>query len=182
MYPDSTHNSCFVFLAGVHGVGKTTLCRTVFEPSGFHCVTASNIIKGYGGEVSLDKSVGDIGGNQRKLIGGIAALRTVHRQFLVDGHYALLNKQGEVERIPTTVFRAMAPDCSIVLTDAPEKIAERLMARDQKTWPVELVAQIQQAEVEHAEAVSKEAGIPFRMFTLQEASTRVPQFITEIIR
>ena len=139
-----------IFLAGVHGVGKTTLCRTTFEPTGFHCVSASSIIKSRAGEVCSKKSVEAIDDNQRKLIQGVDSLRLEYTRLVIDGHFVLLNKERQVERIAVSVFSAMRPDLIILLHDAPTEIATRLSLRDGERWEPDLIERLQNEERSHA--------------------------------
>ena len=37
--------SSIIFLGGIHGVGKTTMCENFFASSGYYCVTANVFVK-----------------------------------------------------------------------------------------------------------------------------------------
>lgn len=169
-----------VFLAGVHGVGKTTLCRTRLEPTGFHCVSASSIIKLRAGEVCSKKSVEAIDDNQRKLIQGVDSLRLQYTRLVIDGHFALLNKEQQVERIPVSVFRAMRPDFMILLHDEPAEIAARLSLRDGEKWEPNLIERLQNEERSQAKLVAAHLNVRLEVLALSKASADINQLLFTI--
>jgi len=169
-----------VFLAGVHGVGKSTLCRTTFGLTGFHCVSASSIIKSRAGEVYSDKSVGAIDDNQRKLIEGVDSLRLQYARLVIDGHFALLNKERQVERIAAPVFRAIRPDLMILLYDDPSEIAMRLSHRDGRKWESELIEWMQNEERVHAELVAADLNVRLEAISFANASVEIDQLLQKI--
>ena len=65
-----------IFVAGIHGVGKTTGCMAVAEELGIPYYTASQIIKGEKASAVVEQSklVADIDENQRLLIQGVSKL------------------------------------------------------------------------------------------------------------
>ena len=60
--------SSIIFLGGIHGVGKTTICEKIFTLSGYYCITASSLIREYGTKPDDSKKVRNITDNQVKLI------------------------------------------------------------------------------------------------------------------
>lgn len=169
-----------VFLAGVHGVGKTTLCRTTLEPTGFHCVSASSIIKSRAGEVCYKKSVEAIDDNQRKLIKGVDSLRLEYTRLVIDGHFALLNKERQVEKISVSVFREMRPDLIILLHDAATEIATRLSLRDGEKWDPDLIERLQNEERSHAKWVAADLNVRLEVLSSAKASAELDQILTII--
>lgn len=156
--------SSFIFFGGIHGVGKTTLCERVFAPAGYHCITASSLIKTYGLKTDQDKLVEDIADNQTALIEQLKYEKESHSLLLLDGHYCLINSQNQFEPIDVEVFRKMNPSIFILLKDSPEEIAKRLSKRDGKEWDQFFVTQFQTAEERHAQHVSVELKIPLEVF------------------
>lgn len=153
-------NRTLIFFAGVHGVGKTTACKQFWEPAGFHCVTASSIIKAAKGDVNTSKRVGDINANQNLLIDGVAALRSTQSLLLIDGHFVVMNRLGEPEKIDIGVFKQLNPNVIVCLKDDPSAILQRLRDRDERL-PVFDVAALQDSEVTHAEWVAQQLAVPF---------------------
>lgn len=158
----------FVFLGGIHGVGKTTACERVFIPAGYHCVTASSLIKAYGVRSDQNKRVENVADNQAALIAQLALEKECHNQLLLDGHYCLISSKGTFESIDIDVFRQIKPSAFILLKDCPSVIAQRLKNRDGKTWDQSFVEQFQVAEEQHAQYISHELNIPLHIFSNED--------------
>ena len=154
----------FIFLGGIHGVGKTTLCEQIFAPAGYYCITASMLIKAYGLDIDRDKRVKDVVDNQTALIEQLKTVKQSHQQLLLDGHYCLINSQNQFESIDVDVFRKMNPSAFILLKGCPKEIAKRLSNRDGKEWDQVFVKRFQVAEDEHARYVSGKLKIPLKVF------------------
>lgn len=160
MHPPSTRDRIFVFFAGVHGVGKTTACRLLWEPAGFHCVTASAIIKAAKGDVNSSKRVADVDENQRLLVESVGNLRCSWDRLLMDGHFVIMNHQGVPELIDVSVFEKLSPSVIVCLEDDPAVILERLRDRDSQV-PIANVEAMQDTEIAHAERVAQHLDVPF---------------------
>ncbi len=135
----------FVFLGGVHGVGKTTLCNTAFAEARFHCVTASSLIKAFKSNIDKNKRVEGIADNQVLLLKQLKIEKEKHKRLLLDGHFCLINNCDQIEPIAIDVFRAISPDLLILLKGNPSTIAERLTMRDGKPWSSNFIRQFQEA-------------------------------------
>lgn len=157
------NSSSFVFLGGVHGVGKTTACNTVFVEAGYCCVTASSLIKTFKSNTDKGKRVNDIAYNQAALLKQLAIERQKHDQLLLDGHFCLINSRDQIEPIAVDVFNAINPDLLILLKGDPEVIAERLTRRDGKPWSLTFIQQFQEAEERHAQLISRKLNTPLKV-------------------
>ena len=98
-----------IFVAGVHGVGKTFLTSRLPADLGLRHTSASKLIKE---EATLqtwgvDKRVGDIEGNQLALTAAVRRHNTAGERLLLDGHFVLLDTVGNFVEIPVEVFRAL---------------------------------------------------------------------------
>lgn len=168
----------FIFLAGVHGAGKSSVCQSVFEPAGFHCVSASSIIRNAAGEVRPTKTVVNVDSNQAKLLDGVSELKLSHRWLILDGHFVLLRPDKEFERIDVAVYRELNPDAIIVMKAAPELIASRLGSRDATSWNPNFVERFQDCEIEHASRIAAELKIPIQIL---ECTDDAKQLISKLI-
>jgi len=156
----SSQDGQFIFFAGVHGVGKTTACRQLWEPAGFHCVTASAIIKAAKGDVTRSKRVTDVDANQRLLVESVVNLRCTWTRLLMDGHFVIMNGQGALEMINISVFEQLSPSVIVCLRDDPAVILQRLRDRDSNVL-IANIETMQVAEIEHAERVAQQLDVPF---------------------
>lgn len=151
-----------IFLGGVHGVGKTSMCAGVSERFGLQIISASAIIREESAQLSSDSrtAVLNVGGNQGLLVRGVQRIvADPHDRYLLDGHFALRTLAGHIEAIDTDVFRATGVSGLICLIDDPAAIARRLSARDSEVHDVIAISQLQAAELNSAEAVSRTLGL-----------------------
>jgi adenylate kinase len=163
----------FLFLAGVHGSGKTSMCGMVFQPAGFHCASASSIIRNANGEVSASKHVSNVDSNQQKLLAGLSVLKQNHPLLLIDGHFAVVRADRTIALIEPEVFCAMAPDAVIIMKAEPEIIAERLASRDGQVWPIDFISEFQACEIEHAKKVTDAINVSLHVIESKEEAVRL---------
>ena len=144
-----------IFLGGIHGAGKDTACKEVFSPLGYIWTTAGKLIDASGAK----KQVANVRDNQRILLQQLGSFRGKHYRSLLNGHFTLINQEGDIEPIGTDVFAAMKADELILLTGPPKEIAARLQQRDGKKWSVAFVTEFQRYEEKRAHEVAKEIGV-----------------------
>ncbi|MCM1099790.1 MAG: ATP-binding protein [Clostridium sp.] len=153
-----------IFLSGIHGVGKTFFCNLVKEELGIKSYSASQLIaekrnKGF----RADKFVSDIDDNQLLLIEAIDELRQSQEEFILDGHFCLLDACGKVTRIPYNTFELLKPDAIILLTEKPDIIAERRFQRDNIIQDICEIREFQETETQYAQEVSQNFGVPLQI-------------------
>lgn len=153
-----------IFLSGIHGVGKTYFCNLVKDELGIKSYSASQLIttrrnKGFG----VDKFVPDIDDNQMLLIKAIDDFRKNDEEFILDGHFCLLNARGEITRIPYNTYTLLKPDVIILLTEKPEIIAERRFRRDKIRQDIREIKEFQDAEKQYAKEISQNLGISLKI-------------------
>ncbi|ARO88760.1 AAA family ATPase [Nitrosospira lacus] len=151
-----------IFVAGIHGVGKTTGCMAVAEELGIPYYTASQIIKGEKASAVVEQSklVADIDENQRLLIQGVSKLIKGGR-FLLDGHFTIQRESdGGIQAVPVDIFRQLRIEGIVTYTDAPSKIAKRMQLRDGVLPSVGLLQAHQEAEIAHAKHVAAVLSVP----------------------
>ena len=120
-----------IFVSGVHGVGKSYFCNLVKDSVGIETYSASALIATKKrSEFAKNKLIPDIDENQQFLLWAVDELRTLCQNFILDGHFCLLNASGEVQRIPYGTFAMLKPDAIVLLTENPEIIASRRRKRD----------------------------------------------------
>lgn len=150
-----------VFIGGVHGVGKSTLIQTAISRSDITVMTASEIIKWNEISSAQNKKVNDIDDTQNKLIEGLRNKVDYSHNYILDGHFCLLDKDGEVQKVPFETFRAINPIGIVILLESSTKIVQRLNKRDGQSYSVELIHRFQEQESEYAKEVASILSIPF---------------------
>lgn len=162
-----------IFIAGIHGVGKTHLGKSAAETLGLRYATASQLIREERGRGTWGhgKLVDEVEQNQAALVAAMQRLRSAGEQVLLDGHFVLRKSVGVHERLPPVVFRALDCTAVVVLTCAPEKVRQRLIGRGDETWSELEITQFAGSEVEHARSVCNELGV--RLAILHEPEQHV---------
>jgi adenylate kinase len=168
-----------IFIGGIHGVGKTSLCKDLSDRYNMPHYSASQLISEEKKEVySQNKLIPDIVQNQDFLSASINRLG-ISDWFLLDGHFCLLNQESEITRIPLNTFRNISPNSIIVLTDSISSIQDRFSQRDSYRFDHHLLQSFQNKEIEYAEEVSSELLIP--SLTVQVGDTKtIHKFIEEL--
>lgn len=144
-----------IFISGVHGVGKSYFCNIVKEQLGINTYSASTLIAARKQKpFSPDKLVADIDINQQYLLAAIDDLRRSGDNFILDGHFCLLNAEGTVTRIGAETFTSLHPEAIILLTEDPKVIAARRKERDGISYDVDEIRLFQDEETAYAKEIA----------------------------
>lgn len=150
-----------IFVSGIHGVGKSFFCNIVKNKLGLNSYSASQLINAKSSKAfSKDKLVSDIYDNQRLIVTAVDELRKTEREFILDGHFCLLNVEGVITRIPPNTYMSLQPDRIILLIEKPEVIVERRFKRDGILHKISEVSEFQNEEQLYAEEIAKQLGVP----------------------
>lgn len=154
-----------LFVAGVHGVGKTTICRRVAKETSIPHFTASEIIKDESFENAFGESMlqKNTNANQEILIHGVERrLGSVGRKLILDGHFTLLNDSKEIVEISIEFFKRLSLDAIVVFHDIPHLISLRLKKRDGVHMDETHIKAHQESELHHANLIATSLQIPIR--------------------
>lgn len=163
-----------LFLAGIYGVGKSTLGETLSQRQGIPFYSAGDLISQVNGEIyGANKVVADKVGNQDILAIQIDRLLKQYDRILLAGHFCIVNKHGEVDCLPQDAFKNLHLDKIILLEAEEEQVLDHLRVRDAKKYSPELVAALMQTEREMAYAVSAELNCPIATHCMTYSSTDV---------
>ena len=149
------------FIGGIHGVGKGTICKEITSRTNLSHITASEVLKW--NEISLleNKLVENISSTQDRLIYGLENLIVESKEYLLDGHFCLLNSFGVPSKINEETFDIINPKIILVVIDDVQKIIERLESRDHKKYDVEVLTELQEMEIEYGKYLSKKYCVPY---------------------
>lgn len=161
-----------IFVAGVHGVGKTYLASRLPGTLGLMHTSASKLIKEERAMLNWreDKRVSDVAGNQIALAAAVKRHNAAGTRLLLDGHFVLLNSHGEFSRLGTEVFRALNLDGVVLLEADIDTIAVRIRERDDRESDLGHTAEFLAAERTQAQLVCEELGIPLRILNAPSTS------------
>ena len=167
-----------IFISGVHGVGKSYFCNLVKEITGIECFSASTLIKERKKQgFPADKRVADIDENQLYLLAAVDDLRASLGEFLLDGHFCLLNREGVITRISLDTFTTLKPEAIILLTEDPEIIAQRRQTRDGVEHKASDIKAFQDEEAKYAKEVSELLQVPLKISTGSNDIENTVEFI-----
>ncbi|KHL94561.1 hypothetical protein QW71_17340 [Paenibacillus sp. IHB B 3415] len=150
-----------VFVAGIHGVGKTYLCDRLSIELDVPRFSASKLIskqKDY--EFTNSKKVEQIQENQGFLIDAIHNYTEEFPAILLDGHFCLLNKEEGIERLPEETFDKLNPVCILLKIEEVPIIADRLKERDGIDYDADFLGDFQNSEIEYAREIAEKYSIP----------------------
>lgn len=166
-----------IFCSGIHGVGKDYFTRKIEEELGIKSYSASELISEYGKvEFENDKKTKNIGNNQEYLLQAIRS-GNLPKEYILNGHFCLLNDNGEPERIPIETFYGLNLSRIIVLKEKPEIIVARRMIRDRQEVSVEDTKIFQEEEISYGKEVARKLGIPIGIFDARNETKQATKFI-----
>lgn len=152
-----------IFVAGIHAVGKTTLCKQAEKTKGIVHYSASGLIREEKASAVPEqgKAVSEVNTPQQHLIRAVRRILPKHDgNILLDGHFSLLLATGKIETIEVSVFHMLGVERVVVLHDEPEAIAARWSQRDGGAVDLAMVDAHQKEELCHARHVTRVLSIP----------------------
>jgi adenylate kinase len=154
-----------IFISGVHGVGKTTMCSLASAELGILHKSASQLIKEAKENKTTDrlKLVDDVDGNQILLVNSLSAIRNSQQQLLLDGHFVLFDSSKRTIEIETKVFSQLGIDSIVLIVDQARSIADRLGRRDMNgIFSLEEIEDFQRLEARRAEEVASDLNLTLK--------------------
>ena len=147
-----------IFVGGIHGVGKSTICKKLCNDLVIEYLSASKLISDYNNKLSrnnldVGKLVNDIGQNQDILARAVKEYAGQNEIYLLDGHFTLLDSSGNIQSIPLSTFGTLTLAAIVVLTDDPAAIQKKLSSRDGEQFDLKLLEAMQIQELTNAEQV-----------------------------
>ena len=170
-----------IFIAGIYGVGKSTLCDGLKEKFNISSFSAGDLISEINGETyGKNKVVKDKDKNQKILITAVKKKLEEQSTFLLAGHFCIFNKNCDVEVIPDFVFKEI-PISKIILLEADvQKIVDNIKRRDSKAYGIDAVERLGLAERAQAENISALLGVPLYIHQMQFTQKDVEEVSTII--
>ncbi|ASF99816.1 hypothetical protein B9J80_05730 [Vibrio sp. V12_P9A6T4] len=146
-----------IFISGVHGVGKSTLCSQINKHIHIMAYSCSDLIKANSSYIEASKVVDKAEANQKALITGLSTIND--EKILLDGHFCLIGQDETIIELDYQVFEQINPDVVVnVVADAKE-IHRRLMLRDDTCISLELIDKLQRQESRNSHEFCFERGI-----------------------
>ncbi|MBC7555471.1 MAG: AAA family ATPase [Chryseobacterium sp.] len=175
-------SSNIAFIGGIHGVGKSTICRQICNEIKLEYLSASELIKW--NDINSDfknKKVDNISATQERLFIGLKNIIHNNKYYLLDGHYCLLNSANEIVNVPLETFKLINPFSLNIVAGEIIEIKNRLEKRDNRLYDQELLKRMQESELNYARYLSNTLGVTLNIGTQDDFSellTSVRAFIT----
>ncbi len=158
-----------IFVGGVHGVGKGTLCKEIATQFNIEHLVASELIKWSEiNRVPVQKGVANINKTQDKLILALDKRCSEAKAYLLDGHFCLFNREHEPTNVPLDTFRKINPIIMLLIKDSPDAIKERLEKRDGIKYDGQIIGSLQDSEISNAKFISQKLNCQLIIFESRE--------------
>ncbi len=161
-----------VFVSGIHGVGKGTLCGALQQKLGYPIYSCSDLIKQNSEYVESSKVVSNAEKNQLALLAGLEKIED--DVIILDGHFCLVGKENQIIELGFETFDAIRPDKIINVTCDEHIVYQRLMDRDGTSLKVSVLKTLQQRECERSKDFARSRHIPIQNY--QSGSVYEPVF------
>lgn len=151
-----------IFVAGIHGVGKTFLASRAAPNAGLLHTSASKLIREERTSPTWgsDKRVTDVDANQIALATAIKRHNEVGTRLLLDGHFVLLDGEGEMIHLGADVFSSLSLSRVLLIEADVNTVAQRIEGRDQRQVSIDHLQAFMEAERNQAQKVCAEIHIP----------------------
>lgn len=157
----------YIFLAGIHGVGKSTLAANLENKLNLKSFSVSDLIRKAGKNLdSSDKKTEGISQNQELWKMELNKLKISEEILLLDGHFCLLDKNNNIITLPFATFEGTQMSKIILMQKNPQTIRGNLLNRDNKEYSIGFLQELQDIEKQQATKYSKENNI--RLFVYDE--------------
>lgn len=169
-----------IFFAGIHGVGKTYLAQKIEKNLGIPRYLASKLISSKRKvDYRINKKVDDIALNQNLLFEALKERNLFDKVIILEGHFCLLNKHGEIERIPCQVFQELNLRAIVLIFEEPTKIIQRFNNRGMEDFDLNFIEKFQKEEIDYAKEIATELNVPL---IIEKSSEFEEDIIKELIK
>lgn len=157
-----------IFLAGIHGVGKSTLMNKIKEVNNIAIYSASELISTIKtSDYIKNKNRKNIGSDQNILLKAIE-LFVKEKKYILDGHFCLLNNNDQITRIPSTIFEELKIEIIFILTAEINTIIHRLKKRDGINYNYDMISQFQNEEIKYGKEIADKLKKNLEVLTNEE--------------
>lgn len=144
-----------LFVGGIHGTGKSSVCEILAEKLGFIHLSVSKIIRWKGErEYSVGKKARSPMFYQNYFVNYLKDTIDSQKKYVIDGHYCLIETNKNIYSVPYKIFEIVNPILFIVLWDFPDAIVKLLEERDRKIYSLSFVENFQRMELSHAQKIA----------------------------
>lgn len=156
-----------IFIAGVYGTGKSTMCSALSERLHIPAFSAGDLISAINGEqYGANKAVANKDNNQVLLAERVRELNHENGQIILAGHFWIFNADNGVEVLPESVYSALGITRIVLLESDIQTIIANLRRRDGKDYSEKGVSTLIEKEREQSERISKQLKCPLDIYKM----------------
>jgi adenylate kinase len=150
-------NGSTIFIAGVYGTGKSTMCSALSERLYIPSFSAGDLISMINGEqYGANKAVSNKENNQVLLAKRVQELNQEYEKIILAGHFCIFNADNSIEILPESVYSALNIKRIVLLEADIQKIIANLRYRDGKEYSEKSINLLVEKEREQSERISKQ--------------------------
>lgn len=171
-----------IFVAGVYGVGKSTLCELMSKYSLIPFFSAGDLISKVNGEqYGANKVVNDKDKNQYILANEVNKKLGQHKRIILAGHFCIFDMNNHVVQLPESVFEKLSIEKILLLEADPIRILDNLKKRDNREYELTQIYSLLKSESAAAELVSQKINCPLKIHNMKFDATDL-QLCKELIK
>ncbi|MED3396081.1 AAA family ATPase [Bacillus wiedmannii] len=168
----------YIFLSGIHGVGKSTLVKKLKNDIELEAFSISDLIRKAGNKIETSrKSTDNISMNQEMWKNELNNLELSCSKLLLDGHFCLLNHENKIAPLDFETFKGTNMVKIIFMKNKSQVISERLSKRDSIKYSNELLTDFQETEMRQAIKYSRENNVKLFIYDEAEPYSELIKFI-----
>jgi len=153
-----------IFVAGVYGVGKSTLCKLLGKALNVPFFSAGDLISQVNGEkYGINKTVKNMVYNQNILATEVEKRLKQSPVILLAGHFCIFDKYNKVESLPCNVFDKLYLEQILLLEADVIRLIKNLKLRDNMYYEYNQILRLQNEERTVAKQIAKHIGCPFNI-------------------
>lgn len=177
-----------ILVCGIHGSGKDQYSTILKLKKNMNTYTASQLINQTLplGQYKT-KKIDQIDTRQYILLDAIKEILYHEKNFILNAHLCLINKNGEVERISSDIFRNM-PITEIHLVEcSAREIGQRIYRRDEISWDTIFIQSFLEEEKRYAIELSQLLKVPLSIINTSASNKKniilpiAPKYIGKIL-
>lgn len=167
-------NGKTIFIAGVYGTGKSTLCTSLSTHLNIPFFSASDLISEINGEkYGAKKAVKNSTNNQLILAERVKTLNNKYPFILLAGHFCIFKSDLTVDVLPASVFVGLNLAKIILLESETEIVVSHLDMRDKKRYPEDAIVQLARSEYQQSIKISELLSCSFSRYRMTFSSSDV---------
>lgn len=160
-------NGSTIFVAGVYGTGKSTICSALAEKLRIPAFSAGDLISAINGEqYGANKAVVDKDNNQILLATRVQQLNSKNEKIILAGHFCIFNTHNGVEILPESVYTALNITQIVLLEADVQDIISNLHHRDGKDYSEKSVTALIEKERQQSKRISKQLKCPLHIYKM----------------